>query len=276
MELERKFRVIADIIQVVASGTKSIDDVKAELSRTGMLRATEVESLAMLSLKLGFIEGSDDSLVATKSGLSFEQYMTSLDMQDMSLNQASPNKTPPIDKGNELKLCVTVPPKMMAGVKLKFGDSLVDTPTGQRLVVDDCTDQLIIVSPYLDPSVLQISLSHIYSMKTELIVITSEKDFMKFKDNNYWLMNLRKFINNRFACGKIFYLEELSSIAHAKVWCCQKSALITSANVQSNSSTENLEIWIYTDDPTIVGTLWAFLKYILSDGGLRCILDTKM
>jgi hypothetical protein len=275
MELERKFRVIADIIQEVSSGTKAIDDVKKALSRNGMLRATEVESLTMLAMKLGFIEGSDDNLSTTKSGIAFEQYMTSLDEQEMAFEEGAPNKTPTIDKGTEFKLCVTVPPKMMSGVKLKFGDSLVDTLTGQKMVTDDCNGQLIIVSPYLDPAVLQLGLSSIYSKETELIVITSEKDFMKYKDNNYWLINLKKFINNRFAHGKIFYLEELSSIAHAKVWCCQKSALITSANVQSNSSTENLEIGIYTDDPIVVGTLWSFLNFILSEGGLKCILDTR-
>lgn len=275
MELGRKFRIIADIISSVSSGTKIIDDIKKKLSYNGMLRPTEIESLTMLAMKMGFIEGPDDNISITKSGIAFEQYITSLNEQEMTFEEETPNKIPFIDKGTEFKLCVTVPPKMISRVKLKFGDSLVDTLTGQRMVTDDCDGQLIIISPYLDPAVLQLGLSSFYSKVTELIVITSEKDFMKYKDNNYWLINMKKFINNRFAHGKIFYLEELSSIAHAKVWCCQKSALITSANVQSNSSTENLEIGIYTDDRTLVGTLWSFIQFILSEGDLRCILDTR-
>lgn len=276
MQLERKFRIVADIVQAVQSGIKDVNELKVALSMDGMLRATEIESLTLLAKEIGFLQGNDDTLSPTKHGLAFEQYITSISAEEMSFQEDAPNRTPLIDKGSELKLCVTIPPKLMEAFKSKFGDSIIDTQTGRRYVIDECTDRIIIVSPYLDVSVLQLSLGHIYLKNTELIVITSEKDFIKFQhEQNFHLKKVKGIINNRFGWGRIFYLEELSSIVHAKVWCCQRSALVTSANMQSNSTTDNLEIGIYTNDPTLVGTLWSFLNFILSDGGMQCILDTR-
>jgi hypothetical protein len=269
LDIGRKFRIVADIIQEIQAKKTSMDSIKESLSLTGFVRKTEIESLTLLARELGFIEGTDDMLYVNRRGAAFEQYMTYIDAEEMSGEQP-----PNTDKGTEMKLCVTIPPRFMKDIQTRFSDSMVDTTTGQRLVVDDAKNRLVIVSPFIDVSVLQIALSGMYSTTAELLILTSDPMFTKYS-KNFILQKLESFIKNRFRAGKVYHLDELTTIAHAKVWCCEKSAFVTSANVKSDSTTENLEIGIYTDHQQFVKTLWTFLNHIISSGGIRCILDTR-
>jgi hypothetical protein len=175
----------------------------------------------------------------------------------------------------ELKLCVTLPPRWKGDLRDVFSDKLTDTITGERMVSEDARSSLVIISPFIDVGVLQLALVNVLPGAVELTIITSEpllaREFRGSK--NYELEKLRNLIASRFKSGVVYHLAEANSIAHAKVWCSEKSVLITSANVKSDSATDNLEMGIFTDDVETVLAVNEFVKKLLRAGGLRCLLQ---
>ncbi len=267
-DLARKFRILADIVEVVANGRNTIDDVKTNLASEDLKR-TEIESMTRLAQEFGFITEIKGQLQATGEGLAFKRYVVTLN----SMAMQSRDSTPAIDRGTDLKVCATVPPMWAKEVARNFGDVIVDTLTGQRLVAEDTKERLFIITPFLDVGIMQVALKDIYAKDAELIIVTSEESLMKIYPGgtNYKLKNLGAFTLARFKAGKIFFLSTDASIAHAKVWCSDKSVLVTSANVKADSTTDNLEVGIYTNDPELVSTMHSLLDYILKMGGMPCL-----
>lgn len=268
-DLARKFRVLADIVEAVSGGKHTVEDIKAALCSDD-LKKTEIESMTRLAREFGFIAGGQEELKTTNEGLAFKRYVITLN----SLAMQSEDVTPPIDRGTDLKVCITIPPMWGKEVARNFGDIIEDTLTGQRLVAEDTKDKLFIVTPFLDVPIMQVALKDIYAKDAELIILTSEESLMKTYPGgtNYKLKNLSAFIMARFKAGKIFFLSTDASIAHAKVWCSDKSVLVTSANVKANSATDNLEVGIYTNDPELVSTMQGLLDQILKIGGMPCLM----
>ena len=253
---------------MVGSGKSTVEDVKTALASED-LKKTEIESMTRLAKEFGFVAGNQKELQATGEGLAFKRYVIALN----SLVMQSEDVTPSIDRGTDLKVCITVPPMWGKEVARNFGDIIEDTLTGQRLVAEDTKDRLFIVTPFLDVGIMQVALKDIYAKDAELIILTSEESLMKTYPGgtNYKLKNLSAFIMARFRAGKIFFLNTDASIAHAKVWCSDKSVLVTSANVKADSATDNLEVGIYTNDPELVATMRSLLDQILKMGGLPCL-----
>jgi hypothetical protein len=267
-DLARKFRILADIVEAVANGRATTEDVKTALASEDLKR-TEIESMTIVAKKFGFITENKEQLQATSEGLAFKRYVVAIN----SLTMQSEDAIPTIDRGTDLKVCITVPPMWGKEIDRKFGEVIDDTLTGQRLVAEDTHDRLFIVTPYLDVGIMQVVLKDIYAKDAELVILTSEESLMKKYAGgvNYKLQNLSAFIQARFRTGKIFFLSTEASIAHAKVWCSDKSVLVTSANVKADSATDNLEVGIYTNDPELVSTMHSLLEHILKMGGLPCL-----
>lgn len=267
-DLARKFRILADVVEVVNGGKSTVEEVKTALANDD-LKKTEIESMTRLAKEFGFIIESQQRLQITGEGLSFKRYVIALN----SLAMQSEVAPPAIDRGTDLKVCITVPPMWGKEIERSFGDIIEDTLTGQRLVAEDTTDKLFIVTPFLDVAVMQVALKDTYAKDAELIIVTSEESLMKTYPGgtNYKLKNLSAFIKARFRAGKIFFLSTDASIAHAKVWCSDKSVLVTSANVKADSATDNLEVGIYTNDPELVSTMHSLLEQILKMGGMSCL-----
>ena len=271
MDADRKFRIIADVIEHVTTGRTTIEKLWTVMTATGDIRKAEVESLARLASELGFLRIDEDgSLLVSGSGRSFVRYMTALDKKEMQ------KKEPPIDRGTELKLCVTVPPRWKKRLMESFGDELIDTLRAEGMVSEDARTNLLIISPFIDVAVLQLALMNVDPGAVGLTIITSEPALVKeYKGGmNYVLEKMRNLILSRFKSGVVYFMSDPSSIAHAKVWCSEKSVLITSANVKSDSTTDNLEVGVYTDDTEMVYSVNEFAGRLLQTGGLRCILRT--
>jgi hypothetical protein len=270
-DLARKFRILADLVQVVKSGKTTLEHVKTTVSSQAYLKKTEVESITRLAKEFGFIhEDEEHKLYATNAGLAFERYVTVMDSQVMK----SVTGMPKIDRGTELKVCITVPPMWVEKIKERFGDVTEHTLAGQKLVAEDAESRLIIVTPYLDVGIMQVALKDIYAKNAELVIMTSEPSLAKTYPGgiNFKIQKLEALIRSRFKSGKVLFISEDTILAHAKVWCSDRSLLVTSANVKPDSTADNLEIGIYTDDPGLVSTMRSLLDQILKMEGIICLL----
>jgi len=269
--LARKLRIIADVVSAVQNGKITLEDVENSLSSSGDLRKTEIESVARLAKEFGFVEeDQQNELRATKAGLAFERYVSVVDSETMKSDVG----TLDIDSGTDLKVCITVPPIWAAKTSESFGDIVETTLAGQRFVAEDVKTRLVIVSPFLDIGIMQVALKDVYAKNAELIIVTSEPALAKTYPGgkNFKILKLGAVIRSRFKSGKVLFMRQGNSIAHAKVWCSDRSVLVTSANVKPDSTTDNLEIGIYTDDVELVATVQSFLNHILSMEGIKCLL----
>ena len=269
LEVQRKFRVIADIIERVDDGFATYEDLKKPMTQMGELNTSELESLLLLTVELGFLEADErERYATTKTGRSFARYMTDLDKVEF-------DETPNIDRGTALKLCVTVPPPSSRQLKGFFLDLLTDTLDAQRAVAEDARKELLIISPFIDVAVFQLALKDLQKKEVDLTVITSEPALRKRYPGgvNFELKKLEGLIRSRFRSGRVYFLKEETTIAHAKVWCSDRSVLVTSANIKSDSTTDNLEVGIYTDDPELLSLMRDFASRFLKLGGLHCILN---
>jgi hypothetical protein len=269
LQVQRKFRIIADIVERIDDGLVTFEDLKKSMTQTGELKTSELESLLLLAMELGFL-GADERerYATTKTGRSFERYMTELDKVEF-------DKAPDIDRGTSLKLCVTVPPPSSKQLKGLFLDLLTDTLDAQRAVAEEARKELLIISPFIDVAVLQLALKDVRKKEVDLTVITSEPALRRQYPSgvNFELKKLEGLIRSRFKSGRVYFLKEETTIAHAKVWCSDRSVLVTSANIKSDSTTDNLEVGIYTDDPELLALMRDFASRFLKLGGLRCILN---
>lgn len=271
VDLARKFRIVADVVHAISGGKRTLEEVRTALASSGDLRKAEIESLTRLSKEFGFlVENREHKLQATVTGLAFERYVTALDSKILKAD----SDTPRIDRGTELKVCITVPPMWVENIEKNFGSATEHTLTGQKLVAEDAKTQLVIVTPFLDVGIMQVALRGIYAKSAELVVVTSEPSLAKEypSGRNFKIQKLGALIRSRFKSGKVFFISNETSIAHAKVWCSDRSLLVTSANVKPDSATDNLEIGIYSDDPELVGTMKSLLNQILKMDGVKCLL----
>lgn len=268
LQAQRKFRVIADIIERVDSGRVTSEDLKKAMTSAGELTASELESLVLLARELGFLEVDErERYSTTRNGRSFERYMTELDKAEFD---GEPN----IDRGTTLKLCVTVPPMWARHIREAFLDTITDTVEAQRAVAEGARKELLIISPFIDVAVLQLALKDVQKKEVDLTIITSEPALKKqyAGGTNYELKKLEGLIRSRFRSGHVYFLRAETTIAHAKVWCSDRSVFVTSANIKSDSTTDNLEVGIYTDDPELLTVTREFASRLFKLGGLNCIL----
>ncbi|MEM3905849.1 MAG: phospholipase D-like domain-containing protein [Nitrososphaerota archaeon] len=270
LDFSRKFRVLADVIRFVKSGKTTLEELKDTLSSRAGLRKTEVESIARLAKELGFIhEDNERRLHPTTAGLAFERYMAAVDF-----HAASSITGMQADKAAEFKICITVPPIWLKKLRTVFGGIITHTLAGQKLVAENAETKLIIVTPYLDVGIMQVALKDVYAKNVELIIITSEPSLAKTfpRGVNFKIKKLETLIRGRFKSGRVLFVSEDTTLIHAKVWCSDRSLLVTSANVKPDSTTDNLEIGIYTDNSVLVSAMWNLLEQIPAMEGVTCLL----
>ncbi len=267
--LARKFRIMADVIQAVGNRSQDLGGVTTLLSTGGILRKTEVESLTILATELGFIRDLDGNLTRTRQGAAFERFVVEMDSRKKEWEH------PPLEHTVEIGLCATVPPRWVPTLSAMFGDRLQRTTAGPKMVVEEAAGRVVVVSPFIDVQVLQMCLEQAYAKNVEFVIITSEQKLIREyrSGRNYEREKLAKLIGSRFKRGKVFYLESGQSIAHAKVWSGERSVFVTSANIKSDSLTDNLELGIYTDEPEVVSTVREFLDRVIRMEELTCILE---
>jgi len=271
VDLARKFRLLADVINAAHSGKVTVEDIKSSLAASGNIRRAEIEAITRLAKEFGFIEEDQEKeLFTSKEGLAFERYISVLNSEIIRSRGI-----PQIDRGTELKVCITVPPMWLKRINERFGDLIGQTLDGQKLVSEDAKTRLVIVSPFIDVGIMQVALRDIHARGVELIIITSEPTLAKTYPGgkNYKIQKLGALIRSRFKSGKVLFVKHGNSIAHAKVWCSDRSVLITSANIKPDSTTDNLEIGVFTDDPGLVAVVQNFLTQILEMEGVECLLE---
>ncbi len=278
MALGARLVILAEIIRSVHNGNSTIRDVAADVCKQPLIRGSEVLSLCALAKRFGFLKGENENLALETPGLEFMKYVESLpnpideadENQDLQvkLNELRKNPdeklrqliekvlsiggkaietTPDLESYNT-RVTVTLPPRKKMPLELR--GVVILNEEAEKKVIEDCQNEMCIVSPYMDVNVLQMLLHQAFVEKAHLTIITSEE---KLRDpNSYQTKKLRTIIEQHFLSGRILFLEQEQVIAHAKIWLSEKSVLVTSANVMSNSQTNNFELGIFTDSPIIV------------------------
>jgi phosphatidylserine/phosphatidylglycerophosphate/cardiolipin synthase-like enzyme len=159
----------------------------------------------------------------------------------------------------ETRVTVTLPPNKRIPLEIR-GSSLLNEEA-EKNVIRDCKEKLYVVTPYLEVEVLQMLLNQSDTSSAECTIITSDEKRIVSDSRN--LNKLRTVLKQRFRSAKILFLKDAMIVAHAKIWLCERSVLITSANVMSNSQTNNFEMGVYTDNPQIVKTCDTLISEIL-------------
>lgn len=270
-ELARKFRIVADIIQSVQSNKTDVMTIKNYISAGGLVKKTEIESLIMLAVELGFLlQDNNGKLSVTGEGASFEAYVTSMSLKKSKWVEQ-------LQKPTVLRICTTLIPSWKQTFAASFGDQIEPITKGQKRVAEDAIAKFYVVSPFIDVSVLQMCLDNYYSKDVEITIITSEEKLAKNYGNNpnYLREKLRGLIQSRFKGGRVFYFKNEQSMIHAKIWCSERSVFISSANMESNSITDNVEYGIYADDSEVVATTLAFIEKLAKMNEMRCILQVS-
>jgi phosphatidylserine/phosphatidylglycerophosphate/cardiolipin synthase-like enzyme len=233
-----------------------------ELSIKKKIKKTHVESIYLVIKELGFIEEDNDRYISNNFGRNFVRYIK-FNVEDSHQEKIIANK-----------LCVTLPPKWSHILK-DYADSVESTLHGERLVADSENNDLCIITPYIDAFVLQSTLKDFHHKDKELTIITSDPKLGSIDESNYLYKRYVDIIKRRFKKAKVFFFEEHSAIAHAKIWVSKNSVFITSANIKPESATDNLEIGVYSEDQNLVKVVNSFVNRILAEKDLKCIMTIE-
>ena len=289
MGLGVRFVVMVDILRSVHGGKSTIKDVIDEVCKQPLVRGSEVLSLCALAKRFGFLKGENEMLSLQSSGLEFMKYVESLPnpMDEAEENQKLQNELNNLRKGQNdglhpliqqvlnlggkvietspdlesynTRVTVTLPPRKK--IPLELRDIVILNEYAEKQVIEDCQKEMYIVSPYIDVNILQMLFHQSFVEKAHLTIITSDE---KLEDSsNYYVKKLRTVIEHHFGSGRIMFLSGEQVIAHAKMWLSEKSVLITSANIVSNSQTNNFELGIFTDSPVIINACKRIVSEII-------------
>lgn len=297
MGLAAKFLLMAQVIRAVHDGYKNESTIKDALADRHWIKGSEVLSSIGLAKQFGFLSGDKFKVSIEKNGLEFMKYIESLPNPDevAEENLSARMRLQKIRKENpDAEIRKLVEQILEAGnnfhetlpdlesyetyitITLPYGINIPNELRGQIIsnkiamnkVWADCEDELIIVTPFLDVSVLQMILDQSpYGKETSCTIITSERNLLKEEEfmgrmQPRNLNNLKDQLKLRFKSYKVYFVKDTQTQAHAKIWLSEKSALITSANVLPNSQTNNFELGLYTDSPLIVQTCRQVLERI--------------
>ena len=145
-----------------------------------------------------------------------------------------------------------------------------------KRVVADAQLELLIVTPFLDVPLLQSCFENVKRKRDAMIkILTSDKKIIQYRESssgNMLLNEIKKLLESRFKHGQVFYLQEDMSIAHAKIFCSDKSMFITSANIKKDSISENFEAGIYTERKDIIRIMRNIVIHVMESGSEN-ILD---
>ena len=274
--ISRRVRIIADIIQTVANGKTNRDEVVTALSVGGMLNPSDLQALATAAVEFGFLTENGQTLGVSNHGSAFERYVSALSEEEGFVESTNAPREA-LDRPTLMELCATFPPPWVTVMASQLGDRVRMTRDGYKKVVSDARTKLCLVTPFVDIAVLQMCLESKHSIGLDFFMITSEQDLTKEwpSGRNFNMEKLRNILAGRFRSGSVFYLRHAQTIAHAKIWCSERAVFVTSANVTSDSITENFELGIYTDEEETVATVWEVLEQAFKMSDLTCILKSS-
>lgn len=282
-----KFQIMSEILRAVYNKKNSVEKILAEMHGRPLVKGSDIISLTGLAKQFGFISGSDSNLTITNTGMAFMLYIENeipnriaeiekeiaKDVAEIEQNDKKNTSeiiTKVLEIGNKMIetspdiassntfVTVTLPPRKE--IPIEFRSSVILNQEAEKRVTQDCEKKMIIVSPYIEVNALKFILHQSYVENAELLIITSDE---KNIDREYWKSNLNAVIKQHFKSGKIKKLLDSQLIAHAKIWLSEKSVLITSANILTNSQTNNFEMGIYTDNQAIVSSCKRMIEEVL-------------
>lgn len=281
------FQIMSEILRAIYEKHDSVVTVLNLMKGRPLVKGSEIISLIGLAKQFGFLSGSDNSLTITNEGLSFMGYIeveipkkiekaeaeiseevaeieksekkdtSKLITKILEVGNKMIETSPDLESSNTF-VTVTLPPRKM--IPIEYRSSIILNKDAEIKVMQDCEKNMIIVSPYIEVNALKFILHQSYVEDAELIIITSDENNI---DKDYWKKNLNAVIRQHFKRGKILKLLDEQMIAHAKIWLSEKSVLITSANILTNSQTNNFEMGIYTDNQEIVNSCKKIIGEIL-------------
>jgi len=258
MVADETIDLIAILINKTANEELTYLQVISKIMEEHSISKSKVESAYYLAREFGFIVTDSDKLIPSKEGKNFHRYIDIL----------KEGKKPPVIQKTTNILTVTLPPRWSISLSDKSIGEYISTINAQRKVLERSNNRLVVITPFIDPAVLQMIIPDYYPEK-ECIVITSEKK-LKY-ENSYVLDKLRDVLERRFGLSKIYFYSELSMILHGKIWLSDLAILITSANIKSDSVTDNFEIGVYSEDPSLIMTTTNLVNKILTESNVECL-----
>ena len=265
MTVENSVGIIKDILTAVESQPLEFDDIVEAMTSGSSLKRTEVESMARLAKRFGFLKEEGGLLSPSITGNEFVKYIEST----IALEQ---KEEPVVD---ETSLSVTIPPFCLP-LPLSVKNQINPTSSTMKRVVADAQLELLIVTPFLDVPLLQSCFENVKRKRNAVIrILTSDKKIVQYRESssgNMLLNEIKKLLESRFKDGQVFYLQEDMSIAHAKIFCSDRSMFITSANIKKDSISENFEAGIYTERKDIIRIMRDIVMHVMESGS-ETILD---
>lgn len=299
--LGSRLALLTDIIRTINDGKNSLELVTEHLSSRPMVLGSDIIALVPLGIKFGFIDGNEKNLRITKQGLYFMNYIdntaqeisnlasptdedyATLDkkLKDIGIKYKKQNGqsevyndiqgirsivskyvnfAPEISTDFELLLTASMPPGLGEKIPLQLKGMTVLHDEAIKKVIRDATEELIISSPFLEIGIFKLLVGNINTEKLSCKILTSDKD--RIKNNSYNLNSLKSFLDSHFLDSEICYLRKDGFISHAKMWLSEKSVHITSANILTNSQTDNFELGIYSTNKFLVDSCRTLIKKV--------------
>ena len=266
----RSFGLMRDVLLQIRVESSTIDLLSYNMTSSSSLKTAQIESVVRLAKRFGFVR-DEGVLSLTKEGNSFCNHLTSL--------QESKDELENVHIIDESSISITLPPFCRA-LPLDLKNEIAFTSETIRHVMRNASRKMYVVSPLLNHDLFQSFFENIRPKPNAVItILTSERKLTKFQNGpmgNLILEEIGKLLKSRFKYGRIYYMEKDMSISHAKIFCSDKSLLVTSANVKKNSISENFELGIYTERQDLIRNVTGIIEHLLEHGKARCIYDTEV
>lgn len=267
------FGIIRDVLLIIEKKQVTIDELLETMTTSSSLMRTEIESHARLARRFGFLDWeNEEKLSVTITGKEFIKNMN-------TLKEKVDENIEDVKIVDESSISITLPP-FCGSLPLSIKNNIAFTSDTMKRIAGDAVNEMYIVSPIINPSLLQSCFENVRRKpNATLTILTSEDDLIRYQNGpkgNLVLEEIGKLIKSRFRQGKVFYMKKDMSIAHAKIFCSDRSLFITSANIKKNSLTENFELGVYTERKDLINTVKELLNFLVDSGRAKCIYDTDI
>ena len=267
------FGIIRDVLLIIEKKQVTIDELLETMTTSSSLMRTEIESHARLARRFGFLDWeNEEKLSVTITGKEFIKNMN-------ALKEKVDENVEDVKIVDESSSSITLPP-FCGSLPLSIKNNIAFTSDTMKRIAGDAVNEMYIVSPIINPSLLQSCFENVRRKpNATLTILTSEDDLIRYQNGpkgNLVLEEIGKLIKSRFRQGKVFYMKKDMSIAHAKIFCSDRSLFITSANIKKNSLTENFELGVYTERKDLINTVKELLNFLVDSGRAKCIYDTDI
>lgn len=271
--MSNTFGIIRDVLLIIEKKQVTIDELLETMTTSSSLMRTEIESHARLARRFGFLDWeNEEKLSVTITGKEFIKNMN-------TLKEKVDENVEDVKIVDESSISITLPP-FCGSLPLSIKNNIAFTSDTMKRIAGDAVNEMYIVSPIINPSLLQSCFENVRRKpNATLTILTSEDDLIRYQNGpkgNLVLEEIGKLIKSRFRQGKVFYMKKDMSIAHAKIFCSDRSLFITSANIKKNSLTENFELGVYTERKDLINTVKELLNFLVDSGRAKCIYDTDI